>query len=254
MSAQEPAHKKAPGRAGATEATGTEGTTERSSLSATTVEGQDLDCPWCGNPAKRLPAGQHHAEPFQLFESCWAGPQVDLLNCGLESRLRAGLLGSLLDDPLGLPEIEPSDALLSRLGDQRLLFIRASKRHPLISDEFTLLLLDRLESIEVEPWRHNPGRPIPRARMDFVVRLSFDGIGTREALLTRYRAELRALLAAALGKPAVRQSHWCSSDRLWLPGRRYSLALVILNHANGGGTVLTWPDLQPVADRGSDRG
>jgi len=250
MSAQEPAHKKAPGRAGATEATGTEGTTERSSLSATTVEGQDLDCPRCGGIAERLPAGQDRPTVRESYEYCWAladgsqpgepGPYGRGQLCNRERRIEAGLLTRLLEcTPAGCEALTPEVAASDGQGGITLAFLRYAQQHPLVSTELVLLLVDRLTGIQVRP----VGKPKDNDAAGLAyMTLWLQGRGAASTIATRHRAELQALLTDLFdSRNALPRTQWVEGH--WEDFTGPEIFQICLDES-GGRTVLAWPDLK----------
>ena len=175
------------------------------------VEQQDGDadegprtCPICGGWCQRLPEGQPRPTPEQLFQSCWVDAGGWEVYCSDHLRLEAALARSAMRPEKDLPR--PYELLQV---DVVRPLLHLACRHPLVSDQLTLLLVDWLRSVEVYP-NYCEDRDL---RTQVTVGLRFHGNGVPEAIRQRHHAEMLALLKALL----PRLSSGCLYAEKWTP-------------------------------------
>jgi hypothetical protein len=158
-----------------------------------------------------------------------------------EVELRVGLFGQLAEDPeMALP---PPDELLPNLGDGLVLsLLRSAVRHPLVGDEFTLLLLERLRGVAIDasPVEQGPGE------WCCVLSLQLVGTGIVATVLERHLADLRALISGVLNNKSVFSRCWDSSDSGWVWAKRHYLRTVELRGPGDQTAWLSWPGLVVV--------
>jgi hypothetical protein len=204
------------------------------------TEGQGLFCPYCGSRAQSLD-GSGRATPAQLLRSCWVGDRDTRVNCGMEYQLRAGLLSHLKPDPDD--DLPSADLLPPALHTRHLAlsFLRAARRHPMVSADAVLLLLDRLHEVEI---RTAKPRYVTPAHRICTLTLGLSGLGSARTLLERHKAELQALLADLFVDGKVWPRAWCDRDRVWYLENHHQLGTVVLTGPQA--FVLswsTWPEL-----------
>jgi len=163
-----------------------------------------LKCPTCGDWCESLPEGQPRPTPEQLLNCCWVlpdGTQPKVHGalpwgnfCSAELRLKTGLIDSAMSNGRS-SRITPKDVI--RVDLERAI-LRLAHRHPLVSTDLVLLLLDRLEDIEFHITRPQDKAPDPCSQQNRVqLCLLLQGPpGVVETLKVRHRPEMLALLKA----------------------------------------------------------
>jgi hypothetical protein len=152
--------------------------------------------------------------------------------------LHAGLLGQLQDDPhASLPS---PDRVLSKLQQPECLvlaLLQRARRHPLVSDEFTLLLLERLEGVEISSVGTEGDGP------QCSLTLHLTGTGSGATVMQRHLDDLRSLVSGLLHHRSVYSRGWNPTHSRWNYGDSYRLKAVVLSAPGGQSAWLSWPDL-----------
>jgi hypothetical protein len=163
---------------------------------------------------------------------------------------QAGLFGQMQDNPdTPLPRPEELFPKLEHPECLVLSLLRCAQRHPLVSDEFTLLLLERLQGVEIHA--SDEGREPGQPRCTLTLQLV--GTGSAATVMQRHLDDLRFLVSGLLSNRCVFPREWDADHACWHCREGHRLQAVALEVPAGQGVWLSWPELSFIGGGASCR-